>query len=181
VTERRPPAPDGYAGLVTRAVALLLDVLAINAIAVLASGAVSLIASLLGHKSGLNLGEVLAGGVVWALWFALYFVVFWTLTGQTPGDRVLGIRVVSTAGDRIRIRQAALRFVALVLAALPLGAGFLPVLFDDRRRALQDRIAKTVVRWDADKLAEVPPSEVQQVAEADPVSVPVVGHEVPIG
>jgi uncharacterized RDD family membrane protein YckC len=182
VTEQGSPAPEGYAGLVTRAVALLVDVLAINALAVLASGAVSLIASLLGHKGGLNLEEVLAGGVVWALWVALYFVVFWTLTGQTPGDRLLGVRVISVKGGRIRIRQAALRFVGLVLSAIPLGAGFLPVLVDDQRRGFHDRIAHTVVRWDADELSEVPPHSSQAPpAEVDPVTVHVVGHQIPIG
>jgi uncharacterized RDD family membrane protein YckC len=113
---------------------------------------------------------------------ALYFVVFWTLTGQTPGDRLLGIRVISVKEGRIRIRQAALRFAGLVLSAIPLGAGFLPVLVDDQRRGFHDRIAHTVVRWDADELPEVPPhlSEVPP-AEADPVTVPVVGNQVPIG
>jgi len=32
-----------------------------------------------------------------------------------------------------------------VLAVAPLGAGFVPVLFDDRRRALPDYLARTVV------------------------------------
>jgi hypothetical protein len=38
-----------------------------------------------------------------------------------------------------------LRFGALVLAALPLFAGFLPILVDARRRGLQDMLAHTVV------------------------------------
>ena len=32
-----------------------------------------------------------------------------------------------------------------MLAALPLFAGFLPILFDDRRRGLQDMLAGSVV------------------------------------
>jgi hypothetical protein len=35
--------------------------------------------------------------------------------------------------------------VGLTLAAIPLGAGFLPILFDERRRGLQDMLARTVV------------------------------------
>jgi uncharacterized RDD family membrane protein YckC len=35
--------------------------------------------------------------------------------------------------------------VGLALAIIPLFAGFLPVLVDDRRRALQDLLAGTVV------------------------------------
>jgi uncharacterized RDD family membrane protein YckC len=35
--------------------------------------------------------------------------------------------------------------VGLVLSIIPLGAGFVPVLFDDRRRGLHDRLARTLV------------------------------------
>jgi hypothetical protein len=37
------------------------------------------------------------------------------------------------------------RFAGIVLATIPLLAGFLIMLWDDRRRCLQDRIARTVV------------------------------------
>jgi uncharacterized RDD family membrane protein YckC len=174
--------PTGYAGLVTRAVAFGIDLLAVNAIALLTGGALALIASLLGHKGGLNFTQAVVGGAVWVLWVGLYFVVFWTLTGQTPGDRLLGIRVISVAGRRIRIRQAVLRFVGSLLAALPLGAGFLPILVDDRRRGLQDWIAKTVVRWEPEELQEVPAPELS-VSPADPEAamLPAAGQHLSIG
>ena len=73
------PARSGYAGLVTRAVALCIDALVIDVIALLAGGAVSLIASLFGHKGSLNLGEALLGGFAWVLWSGLYFATFWSL------------------------------------------------------------------------------------------------------
>jgi len=41
--------------------------------------------------------------------------------------------------------RALVRFAALIVAILPFFAGFLPVLFDDRRRALQDYVAGTSV------------------------------------
>ena len=41
--------------------------------------------------------------------------------------------------------RALIRLGGLVLAIIPLFAGFLPVLFDERRRALQDLLARTVV------------------------------------
>jgi uncharacterized RDD family membrane protein YckC len=161
----------GYAGLVTRALAIGVDLLVIDGLAVLIGGAIQLIASLLGHQGTLTPLQAVVGGAVWLLWGALYFVVFWTLTGQTPGDRVLGIRVWSTIGERIKIRQAFRRFCAMLLAALPLGAGFLPVLFDDQRRGLHDRIAKTVVRWDeGEEVTAVPvePVAVTPIAELGP-------------
>jgi uncharacterized RDD family membrane protein YckC len=86
------------------------------------------------------------GGVAFVLWSIAYFVVFWSTTGQTPGDRLMHIRVCrADDGGMLRPRQALLRFGAMVLAALPLFAGFLPVLVDDRRRGLHDMIARTVV------------------------------------
>lgn len=174
----------GYAGLVTRAVAIGLDALAINVIAILTGGAVNLIASLLGHHGSVSPLEAVFGAAAWLVWAVAYFVTFWTLTGQTPGDRLMGIRVFSSASGRIRIRQALLRFGAMLLAALPLGAGFLPVLYDERRRGWHDKVAKTVVRWDEGEevlAVAVPPMTVRPVAAlpvstSDPDSMPGAGH-----
>jgi hypothetical protein len=52
-----------------------------------------------------------------------------------------------------------------------LGAGFLPVLYDEQRRGLHDRIAKTVVRWDeGEEVTAIPdrPVAVTPVAELPP-------------
>jgi uncharacterized RDD family membrane protein YckC len=95
---------------------------------------------------------VALGGLVYLLWCVGYFVTFWTTTGQTPGSRVLRIRVQTAAGQNLRTRRALLRFVGLTLAALPLFAGFLLILVDDRRRGLHDLIAGTVVVEVADQL-----------------------------
>jgi uncharacterized RDD family membrane protein YckC len=161
----------GYAGLVTRAVALGIDALVINGIAVITGALVNLIASFFGHQGDLSPVAALLGGAVWIAWSALYFTIFWSLTGQTPGDRLMGIRVYSTTADRIRIRQAFVRYWAMLLAFLPLGAGFVPVLTDDRRRGLHDRIANTVVRWDeGEEVTAIPdpPVAVTPIAELGP-------------
>jgi len=170
VTEE-PQIHIGYAGLVTRAVAVGLDALVINGIAVITGALVNLIASFFGHQGNIGLLAALLGGAAWIAWSALYFTVFWSLTGQTPGDRLMGIRVYSDTADRIRIRQAFVRYWAMLLAALPLGAGFIPVLTDDRRRGLHDRIANTVVRWDdGEEVTAIPdpPVAVTAVAELPP-------------
>jgi uncharacterized RDD family membrane protein YckC len=170
VTEE-PQIHIGYAGLVTRAVALGLDALVINSIAVITGALVNLIASFFGHQDNIGLVAALLGGAAWIAWSALYFTVFWSLTGQTPGDRLMGVRVYSDTADRIRIRQAFVRYWAMLLAALPLGAGFIPVLTDDRRRGLHDRIANTVVRWDdGEEVTAIPDPHVAvtPVAELPP-------------
>jgi uncharacterized RDD family membrane protein YckC len=151
------PAPSGYVGFVTRAVALVIDGLVIDVIAILIGGGVNLIASLFGHHGTINLIQALFGAAAWIVWSGLYFVTFWTVTGQTPGSRLLGIRVVNANGGRIKFRQSLRRFAGMLLATVTLGAGFLPVLTDDRRRGIHDRMAGTVVRWDTgDELEPAP-------------------------
>jgi uncharacterized RDD family membrane protein YckC len=157
--------PMRYAGLVTRAVALGLDVLAIIALASLLVVVVDLVASAFGHHGGFGVAQAAISAVLYAIWVVSYFAGFWNLTGQTPGDRLLGIRVVRPTGELISSGQALLRFAGTVLAALPLGAGFLPVLFNDRRRALNDRIADTVVIWVDSESSPDPQHESVAVAD----------------
>jgi uncharacterized RDD family membrane protein YckC len=141
-TERR------YVGVVTRGVALALDALAIDVIASLIGALVHLVASWFGHPGTLNAAQLAVGLVLWATWAGVYFTGFWTLTGQTPGQRVLGIRVAPAAARSISAKRATIRYLGLLVSALPLGAGFVPVLFDGRRRGFHDRLAGTVVIWD---------------------------------
>jgi uncharacterized RDD family membrane protein YckC len=74
-----------------------------------------------------------------------YFAFFWTLAGQTPGMRLMGLRVVGPHGARPGLARAIVRFVALLVAIIPMFAGLLPILFDAQRRGLQDFVAQTVV------------------------------------
>ena len=46
------------------------------------------------------------GGALYVLWVVGYFVTFWATTGQTPGNRMLRIRVRAAGGERIRPRRA---------------------------------------------------------------------------
>jgi uncharacterized RDD family membrane protein YckC len=142
-----PPAPRPvtYVGLVTRALAFAIDAGIINLVAVVTAGLVDLVLSIVTIHHGTRNVLIAIAGAVYVLWVAGYFVVFWATTGQTPGDRLLHIRVRPASGDRILPRRALLRFLALLASALPLFAGFLPILFDDRRRGVHDMVARTVV------------------------------------
>jgi uncharacterized RDD family membrane protein YckC len=84
-----------------------------------------------------------AGG--WIVLNLIYFVGSWTLTGQTAGMRVMSIRVESKSGGRLSTWRGVVRLVGLVLAAIPFLAGYLMILFNDRRRGLQDWLAGSVV------------------------------------
>jgi uncharacterized RDD family membrane protein YckC len=84
-------------------------------------------------------------GAVWVLVTASYFALSWSGAGQTPGMRLMALRVVRPDGTAPSPLRAVLRFVGLVLSIATLGAGFLPALFDSRRRGLPDFFAGTVV------------------------------------
>jgi uncharacterized RDD family membrane protein YckC len=170
-----PSSPVGYVGLVTRVVAVGIDVVVINVVVVVFGGVVNLIASLFGYSGGVSAQLAVIGGVLWWLWIVGYFVTLWTLTGQTIGNRIMGIRVEDASGGPITGRQALRRFAGSVLAALPLGAGFLLVLVDDRRQGLQDKLAHTVVRWHSreEEYESLPPAVVAAAAVAAvPAQVP---------
>jgi uncharacterized RDD family membrane protein YckC len=133
-----------YAGIATRGIALAVDAAIANGIALLIAGLVALVSSLVGELRPQWLAAVLACSG-WALLVGGYFVAFWTTTGQTPGMRMMRLRVVTARGEPLHLLRALVRLAGLVLAIIPLFAGFLPVFVDSRRRALQDFLAGTVV------------------------------------
>ena len=142
--QRRQPM---YAGIATRAAALAVDALAALSIFAVGSAVVALIASLVG---GIR-PQWLAGSLLGLAWIIVgggYFVLFWSAAGQTPGMRLMRLRVQRPGGGGLTVGRAIVRTVGLTLAIIPLFAGFVPALFDDRRRALPDYLAGTVVLHD---------------------------------
>ena len=143
--EAEAVAPLRYVGLATRAIAFTVDAAVIDLVAVVVGIGASLILSLLHIPGDLKAVLAVIGGAAFILWSVGYFVVFWSTTGQTPGARLMQIRVQSGDGAPLKPRRALLRCVGVLLAALPLFAGFVRILFDPRRRGFQDRLAGTVV------------------------------------
>jgi uncharacterized RDD family membrane protein YckC len=145
----RPPrtAPTPFAGAATRAVALGVDAAVILLIFVSLAALVALVASLVGTlRPQWLVGTLLAVG--WALLAGGYFVMFWSGAGQTPGMRLLRLRVVGREGRPPSLGRSMLRAVGTLVAIVPLLAGYVPVLFDDRRRGLPDLLAGTVVVYE---------------------------------
>jgi uncharacterized RDD family membrane protein YckC len=159
-----------YAGIATRAVALAIDVLIVHVIVLFCAAVFALVASLVG---GVHLGVIgeLIAAAAWLLSVAFYFVLFWSTAGQTPGMRLMDLRVTTRLGVHPGIVRSVVRIIGLGLAIIPLFAGFIPVLLDARRRALQDFLAGTVVVYGA---GEPPPAP-------EPAAVAVVGDVQPSG
>jgi uncharacterized RDD family membrane protein YckC len=144
---RRPPAPARFGGVATRAIALTADALLISLIALGVSTMVTLIASLVGTlRPAWLVGLLLASG--WTLLFGVYFAGFWSLAGQTPGMRLMHVRVRGPGGAPLSLGRSLVRVVGLAAAIIPCFAGFVPALFDGRRRALPDFVAGTTVEVD---------------------------------
>jgi uncharacterized RDD family membrane protein YckC len=133
-----------YIGLVTRLIAFAIDAAIINTVALLVGVVITLVSSILPNSKERDKILVAIGGVVFVLWIVGYFVTFWTTTGQTPGNRLMQIRVVREDGSRLRPRHAIERLFGIVISC-PLLIGFLPILFNDRRRGVPDWLAGTVV------------------------------------
>jgi uncharacterized RDD family membrane protein YckC len=108
---------------------------------------IALIASLAGgFRSGWVVDTIL--GLAWIVVGATYFIFFWTVIGQTPGMVLMHLRMTNARGDPPSFVRSAIRLAGLVLSIALLVTGFLPVLFDSRRRGLADFLAGTVVRAD---------------------------------
>ena len=140
----RRAAATQAAGLASRGAAFAVD-LAITHVAVLAAGA---LLGVFGSLLGLSAPQWLVGafaGAGWTLLVGGYVVLFWTTVGQTPGMRALGLRVARLDGRPLGLGRALIRFAGSLVAIAPLFLGFVPVLFDERRRALQDFLAGSVV------------------------------------
>jgi uncharacterized RDD family membrane protein YckC len=135
------------AGLVTRLVAAGID---LGLLFVLYSIASSVFASVISYASGGRLS--LAGVIVLStLGFFIacgIFVTFWALAGQTPGMRILSIRLVHEGSPHITFRVATRRVFALIVALLPLGIGYFAIARDPSRRGWHDRMVKTEVIYD---------------------------------
>jgi uncharacterized RDD family membrane protein YckC len=135
------------AGLITRALALAVDAAIVNgtffALSALATFAISGLFPDFDRSHAAAIGFASFSFVALT---AIYLHFFWTLTGQTPGMRFLGIRLDDyDHTHRLSNRSALRRLWGMLLCVLTLGIGFLIVLWSDRRRGLHDRIANTEV------------------------------------
>ena len=147
VSRRVRPARAREAGIVTRALALATDAGITLVWYMAVVGLASLVASLVGTLRPAWLAGLLLTAA-WALIVVPYFVLFWSTAGQTPGMRLLRLRLHRLDGSALSVGRALVRVVGLALAIIPLFAGFVPVLFSDRRRGLPDYLAGTVVVYD---------------------------------
>lgn len=143
--DRRADRPAAYAGIASRALAFAADAVICAGLFVSIAG----VAALAGWMVGGLRPEWLVGLLMTAgltILSGCYFVFFWSTAGRTPGMHLFQLQVaVADSGRQPSAGRSLVRLGGLAVAIAPLFAGFLPVLFDRRRRGFADMVAGTVV------------------------------------
>ena len=133
------------AGPFRRLPAYLLDLVLRIAICIAAVIALSIIFGFAG-MAGLGVGLGLVAWFLLSWFYGGMFEAFWN--GQTPGKRIMQIRVLSTDGQPINAMQAVLRNVLRAVDAQPLTfylLGLVSATMNDRFARLGDLACGTMV------------------------------------
>ncbi len=144
-----PAAAQPYqglrAGVVSRVLANTVDFLALFAalgiIYLVACAGLFLVNPTSFHFPSVSWGVVLAVGAGLSL---VYLTTCWATAERTYGDHVLGLRVVSFRGQRMRWAGAAVR--AALCVVFPIGVLWCAV--NSRNRSVQDIIVRSSVVYD---------------------------------
>lgn len=130
------------AGLGNRVLAAFIDQVILSVLSVVGVVAGIAVAAAIGFERGVVVAVVLILGGLFIVNTG-YFVLFeLALAGQTPGKRVLGLRVVTEAGGRPGVGSLVTRNV-IRLVDVFIGVPMMAV--DGRSRRLGDRLAGTLV------------------------------------
>ena len=151
---RRRAVVSDHAGAVSRALAYVIDGVIVN----LSFTALIAVATLIdnafgGGGGGASNFAIAIGSSAWLAMSAVYLASFWSLAGETPGMRFVGIRL---SVERLPLGRSIKRLIGLALSVATFGIGFLGILFNERRRAWEDRFSGADVVYD-ERRPEVAP------------------------
>jgi uncharacterized RDD family membrane protein YckC len=138
----RDPAVLRAAGLVSRGVAAVIDLLVVSVVmALLYLGLV--LARLVFNPTSFSFpapNGVFSAAMMFAV-SVLYLTACWMVSGCTAGAVVMGLRVIGRRSKRLSAVPALLRAIACVLVPV----GLVWVVVDRRRRSLQDIVFGSTV------------------------------------
>jgi hypothetical protein len=117
--------------------------------------------SLKNDDSSINLATTIAqSGMVLSISFFLnwfYFAIMESSESQaTLGKKILGLKVTDEFGQRMSFGRATGRYFSKFISSLILGIGYLMAAFTDRKQALHDKIASTLVVYSSGTVSSVP-------------------------
>ncbi len=87
--------------------------------------------------------EVVGLNLAWAFVYFVAFPLIWP--GQTPGKRLMGLRIVELTGKPLKPMLCVRRYGGYAAGATTGGMGFLQILWDANRQGLHDKAAHTAV------------------------------------
>ena len=125
-------AAANYAGFFPRLVSLIIDGIILAIVQVV----LGLIFASISSQLGSALGTLVA---------VAYQVYFFTSTGQTPGMKLMSIKVVNGSGELLSIGQAIVRFVVAIFSGMILLIGYLWMLWDANKQTWHDKAAGSFV------------------------------------
>ena len=117
------------ADLGTRFIALFIDGIILGVIAGLLTAGV--------HNAGTFAGFMI--GVI----YQWYFLT--ERDGQTPGKRIMGIRVVKVNGEPLQAADVIVRYVGYYINSIAFGIGWFWAAFDPDKQGWHDKLVGTVV------------------------------------
>jgi uncharacterized RDD family membrane protein YckC len=137
------------AGVGSRFLALALDTLIqIAATLVFVVGGATIFRALLPFASGATWAIALLGVLLFLI-FIGYFAIFESVwNGQTPGKRMIGIRVIKDTGRPIAPSEAVARNLLRLVDQMPVflyGVGIVSALISRQNKRLGDFVAGTIV------------------------------------
>lgn len=167
-TLREVHTPEGVAlrlhaaGPVPRALAWLIDLGVRSVVLTVASMALGMLG-----PAGTGIYLVCTFVVLWA--YPLVFEAAWD--GQTPGKRVMALRVLSIDGAPVGWLASFVRNLMRTVDMLPVGyaIGLLASLADPAGRRLGDRVAGTIVVHSSSASAQRSALQVSEFAPAQPL------------
>jgi len=139
-----------YAGFFIRALAFMMDQVLV-CLALILLGLVGYIAIDVGaYFLSFNAGDLrlMFTPLIFSCCFAaygIYYTFYHGYYGQTLGKIFLGLKVTRTDGEELSYFVAFKRFLGYFVSSLFFGFGYLMPIFTQRRQALHDKIADTIV------------------------------------
>jgi uncharacterized RDD family membrane protein YckC len=150
-TQRQAPGRRGHpAGLVTRAVAYVIDAVVIAGLLSVTTFTLNAVVLLVtGDRQAVEVPDgwlVTLGSI--SVVSIVYLTLGWWLFGRTVGKLIMGVRVVAANGEHPRFGQSLIRALAYSLSGAVFMLGFAWIGVNPKRRAWHDHIARTWVVYD---------------------------------
>ena len=140
----------GYAGCWRRFAAYFIDYILTTLISMFGGFVIGFILGFAAAATGNQQVVETYGGIVGGVFGLIVAVVYYaamesSATQATLGKMAMGIKVTDYDGRRISFGRALGRLLSKIVSGLILGIGFLMAAFTERKQALHDMMASTLV------------------------------------